>query len=159
MAEKDVLEGKRLLVVDDEPDVLDTLVEMLDTCHIDTASSYESGKELLETQVYDAAILDIMGVRGFELLKIATVKKIPAESMGEAREILDGPGTAADVKDALIALVPAEDRQVHVTIGGVLTALRKVWEKLNLVSSEDIDAENREYIDDLLDRIRGYLRR
>ncbi len=78
MARKDLLEGKRILVVDDEPDVLDTLVEMLDTCSIDTASSYESAKELLQSNAYDAAILDIMGVRGFDLLEIATHKKIPA---------------------------------------------------------------------------------
>jgi DNA-binding NarL/FixJ family response regulator len=32
----------------------------------------------LERERYDAAILDIMGVKGFELLKIATKKDIPA---------------------------------------------------------------------------------
>jgi DNA-binding NtrC family response regulator len=78
MARKDLLEGKRILVVDDEPDVLDTLVEMLDSCTIETASSYEAAEERLEKNVYDAAILDIMGVRGFDLLEIATRKKIPA---------------------------------------------------------------------------------
>ena len=41
-------------------------------------TGFESAKELLETETYDAAILDIMGVRGFDLLEIATDKKIPA---------------------------------------------------------------------------------
>ena len=78
MASDDILKGKKILAVDDEPDILDTLVEMLDQCDVETASSFESAKELLETKVYDAAILDIMGVRGFDLLNIATKKKIPA---------------------------------------------------------------------------------
>ena len=78
MASDDILKGKKILAVDDEPDILDTLVDMLDQCDIETASSFESAKELLENKVYDAAILDIMGVRGFDLLNIATKKKIPA---------------------------------------------------------------------------------
>lgn len=78
MADKNVLEGKKILVVDDEPDILGTLVEMLDTCDIETASTYEAAKEFLETKVYDAVILDIMGVRGFDLLELAARKKMPA---------------------------------------------------------------------------------
>ena len=78
MASDDLLKGKKILAVDDEHDILDTLVDMLDKCEVETASSFESAKELLETKVYDAAILDIMGVRGFDLLNIATKKKIPA---------------------------------------------------------------------------------
>ena len=73
-----ILEGKSILLVDDEPDVLETLAEILDVCDIKTASTYESAKKLLESKVYDAAVLDIMGVRGIELLKIAVRKKIPA---------------------------------------------------------------------------------
>jgi len=78
MAENDILKGKKILAVDDESDVLDTLKEMLDECDMETASTYEFAKELLESKVYDVAILDIMGVRGFDLLKIAMKKKIPA---------------------------------------------------------------------------------
>ena len=72
------LKGKKILVVDDEADVLESLEEILDDCEVDTAGSYESAKELLESTVYDAAVLDIMGVRGFDLLEIAAKKKIPA---------------------------------------------------------------------------------
>jgi CheY-like chemotaxis protein len=78
MASDDLLKGKKILVVDDELDILDTLVDMLDQCDVETASSFESAKELLDRKDYDAAILDIMGVRGFDLLDIATKKKIPA---------------------------------------------------------------------------------
>jgi DNA-binding response OmpR family regulator len=73
-----ILKGKKILIVDDEPDVLEILIELLDICRIDKASSFEEGKKLLESQTYDIAILDIMGVKGFELLKIANTQKIPA---------------------------------------------------------------------------------
>jgi DNA-binding NtrC family response regulator len=78
MAGDDILKGKKILVVDDEPDVLESLEEILDECDVATASSYESAKELFEKKDFDAAILDIMGVKGFDLLEIATEKKIPA---------------------------------------------------------------------------------
>jgi DNA-binding NtrC family response regulator len=78
MAGEDMLKGKKILAVDDEIDILETLEEVLDQCDLDTASTYETAKELLETKTYDAAILDIMGVRGFDLLEIAIKRKIPA---------------------------------------------------------------------------------
>ena len=77
MGSEGTLSGKKILAVDDEYDILETLKELLEECDIDTASSFESAKELLESKAYDAAILDIMGVKGFDLLEIATKKKIP----------------------------------------------------------------------------------
>jgi DNA-binding NtrC family response regulator len=73
-----MIRGRKILIVDDEKDVLTTLIELLDMCKIDTAQSYEEGKELLEKEDYDVAILDIMGVKGFELLEIAKKRNIPA---------------------------------------------------------------------------------
>ena len=78
MAGDDILKGKKILVVDDERDILETLEELLDNCVIETASTFESASELLKSKVYDAAILDIMGVKGFDLLQIAIDRKIPA---------------------------------------------------------------------------------
>ena len=78
MASDDVLKGKKILIVDDEVDVLESLEDLLDECDIETASTYETAQELLEKNKYDATILDIMGVRGFDLLEIAATKKIPA---------------------------------------------------------------------------------
>ncbi len=63
--------------MDDEQDILDFLEELLDMCEIQTASTFEQGKELLENNFYDAAVLDIMGVRGYELLETAKEKDIP----------------------------------------------------------------------------------
>jgi len=73
-----ILKGKWILVVDDEEDILQMIYEFLETCKIDTASTYQEGKALLEKNQYHAAILDIMGVRGYDLLDIATRRNIPA---------------------------------------------------------------------------------
>jgi CheY-like chemotaxis protein len=72
------LKGKWILVVDDEEDVLQVICELLEMCKIDTASTYEEAKALLEENDYHIAILDIMGVRGYDLLDIAIKRGIPA---------------------------------------------------------------------------------
>jgi DNA-binding response OmpR family regulator len=66
-----ILNGKRILAVDDEPDILDTLADLLeayDDLIFDRATDYETGYQLIRSWSYDAVILDIMGVRGFDLL-------------------------------------------------------------------------------------------
>jgi len=80
MAES-ILNGKRILAVDDEPDVLDTLEEMLEDFEdltFDRATDYETGYQLIRSWTYDAVILDIMGVRGFDLLNAAVHLGFPA---------------------------------------------------------------------------------
>lgn len=78
MNAKKIIRGKKILIVDDEQDVLDMLIELLEICKIDTALSFDDGKRLLEENNYDVAILDIMGVKGFDLLEVAKNKGIPA---------------------------------------------------------------------------------
>lgn len=77
MDDRRILEGKRILVVDDEPDVLETLEELLFMCRIHTAGSFETAVDLLKTNTYDAAIFDIMGVEGYQLLEITRRLNIP----------------------------------------------------------------------------------
>ena len=60
MAESSLLDGKKILIVDDEPDVLEVLEELLKMCRVEKATTFEKAKELLETQPFDMAILDIM---------------------------------------------------------------------------------------------------
>jgi len=78
MTEKNLLEGKRILAVDDEPDILETLEALLPMCVIAKASTSDQAKNLMDTQSFDIAILDIMGVDGYKLLEIAKKKKIIA---------------------------------------------------------------------------------
>ena len=78
MSDDAILKGKRVLIVDDEPDVLETLEELLNQCLIDKAPSFETGVKFLNKNTYDLAIFDIMGVKGYDLLRMATEKGIPA---------------------------------------------------------------------------------
>ena len=78
MRDNEILKGKRLLIVDDEQDVRDTLEELLSMCSIDSAPNFETGKKFLEKNTYDLAVFDIMGVKGYDLLRIANAKGIPA---------------------------------------------------------------------------------
>lgn len=72
------LKGKRILIVDDEVDILDFLTELLSMCKVDRAASFDEAKDLLENTPYHAVVLDIMGVRGYDLLEIAKKRSIPA---------------------------------------------------------------------------------
>ncbi len=76
-----ILNGKRILAVDDEPDVLDVLAEEIKTAapqsEFQVATTYEEAAKKLESQNYDVVILDIMGVRGFDLLSIAVSRNFP----------------------------------------------------------------------------------
>jgi len=78
MSKSALLNGKKILIVDDEPDVLETLEELLPMCDVSKASSFDEAKMLFETQYFDMTILDIMGVGGYELLKIANERKVTA---------------------------------------------------------------------------------
>jgi DNA-binding NtrC family response regulator len=74
--EKSLLEGKKVLIVDDEPDVLETLEELLSDCDLKKASTFEEAKALLENETFEIALLDIMGVDGYKLLDIAKERKV-----------------------------------------------------------------------------------
>lgn len=74
----EALKGKKILIVDDEPDVLETLGELLDMCDIDFAQDFDTAEKLLKEKSYDAAILDIMGVSGYDLLDLAKGRDLPA---------------------------------------------------------------------------------
>ena len=75
------LKDELVLVIDDEPDVLETVEEELDMCRVRTAKDYETALEYLASHIYDMVILDIMGVSGFRLLKDAVSRGIPAATL------------------------------------------------------------------------------
>jgi len=81
MMNESILNNKTLLAVDDEPDIIEMLEELIfaeaPKCAIDRATTYEEACELLASYTYDLVILDIMGVRGFDLLKVATDRPNP----------------------------------------------------------------------------------
>ncbi len=77
MASESPLKDKAVLVVDDEPDILQTIEEMLDMCQVHKAADYDSAIQHLISYTYDIVILDIMGVNGFELLKTSVSRGFP----------------------------------------------------------------------------------
>jgi DNA-binding response OmpR family regulator len=79
--EESILAGKLILTVDDEPDVLEILNEEITAacgrCHVHQATTFEIAQEYLVSYTYDLITLDIMGVRGFDLLKMAVTRGFP----------------------------------------------------------------------------------
>ena len=72
------LDGKRILAVDDEVDVLETITDILDMAAVDTARDYEEASRKIRTGTYDLVILDIMGVNGLTLMEEAVARGLPA---------------------------------------------------------------------------------
>ena len=107
MAENTLLDGKRVLAVDDEQDVLDTLVDLLPMCELVTAPSFEKAKELLESQPFDLVILDIMGVDGYGLLEIATRKNIPAVML--TAHAWSPNNLVRSIKEGAVSYLPKEE--------------------------------------------------
>ncbi|MBW2105691.1 MAG: TRAP transporter small permease subunit [Deltaproteobacteria bacterium] len=70
--------GKLILIVDDEVDILDTLKEFLKNYKVHEAQNFATASDKLENNVYDVVILDIMGVKGLDLLKMSIEKDLPA---------------------------------------------------------------------------------
>ena len=75
-----ILNGKRILAVDDELDILNVLeeeiIEACPECKFDKATTYENAVAMLKSNHYDVVILDIMGVRGFDLLEQAVNRNL-----------------------------------------------------------------------------------
>jgi CheY-like chemotaxis protein len=71
------LKDLKILVVDDEPDMLDAIEDELQMCLVHKASDYETALQYLLGYSYDIVILDVMGVNGFELLRVSVSQAFP----------------------------------------------------------------------------------
>ncbi len=78
MSDQEILRGKRILVVDDEPDILEVVQEQLEACEVTTAGNFATAYALILEEKFDLAILDIMGVNGFALLDVCVARALPA---------------------------------------------------------------------------------
>jgi DNA-binding response OmpR family regulator len=124
VTESDLLKGKRVLIVDDEPDVIEALEEVLSECRIIKASSFSEGKALLESQNPDVAILDIMGVNGFKLLDIANERKIVAVML--TAQALSPESTIKAYRRGAAFFVPKDEMaKITVFLNDVLRAKEK----------------------------------
>jgi CheY-like chemotaxis protein len=107
MSDITILDGKKVLVVDDEPDVLVVLKELLSMCDVTTASSFDQAKERLMSQPFDIAILDIMGVDGYGLLDIAKQKNIPAIML--TAHAFTPDNLVRSIKEGAVSYIPKEE--------------------------------------------------
>jgi CheY-like chemotaxis protein len=118
------LEGKRILIVDDEPDVLDTLEELLPMCQLTRAATFQEAQKQLETKLFDMAILDIMGVDGYKLLEIATKKKVTAVML--TAHALSPEHTAKSFKEGAAFYVPKDKiSEIATYLNDILDAHQK----------------------------------
>ena len=107
MSDTDFLKGKRILIVDDEPDVLEVLESLLEMSDLIKASNFKDAKELLESQTFDIAVLDIMGVDGYGLLEIAKKKSIPALML--TAHAFTPDNLVKSIKDGAASYIPKEE--------------------------------------------------
>ena len=105
-AEHSHLSGKRILAVDDEADILDTIEDILDMATVETARDYESASEKIRTGTYDLAILDIMGVNGLTLLEEAVAKGIPTVML--TAHAVNPETLMASIRKGAISYLPKE---------------------------------------------------
>ena len=136
MAKKSLLDGKRVLIVDDELDVLSTLEELLPMCQVERALNFQDAKYLLETQPFDMAILDIMGVDGYGLLEIANDRGVIAVML--TARALSPDDVRRSFKGGASFYVPKDEMgDIATFLNDVLEALEKGkhpwsrwWERL-----------------------------
>ena len=107
MTKKSLLDGKKILLVDDEPDALDTLEDLLSMCEVIKASNFKAAKDYLETRYFDMAILDIMGVEGYALLDIATRRNVTAVML--TAHALSPENIVKSYKEGAASYLPKEE--------------------------------------------------
>ena len=135
----DLLKGKTVLIVDDERDVLETLEDLLSMCEVVKASTFEEAKLALETQAFDIAVLDIMGVDGYKLLDIARNRKVIPVMLTDPRdeELADvGLASFEDLESGQTVLVDTSDPAVRAHYARYMRNLRgsklRLFKKLGL---------------------------
>jgi len=128
------LRDKVILVVDDEPDVLEILEEELDMCLVHKASDYDTAVQFLVSYTYDIVILDIMGVNGFELLDTAVSKGFSTVML--TAHALSPASVKQSIKNGAVFFLPKEEISElrsfleDVVVGGGKPIWQKLFDKL-----------------------------
>ena len=107
MSDSQLLISQKILIVDDEPDVLDTLEDLLIDCDVTRAAGFEEARLYLESGTFDLAVLDIMGVDGYELLKIANQHKVTAVML--TAHALSPENLARSYREGAAYYIPKEE--------------------------------------------------
>jgi len=144
-----ILDGKKILAVDDEPDVLTVLEDEINiacpNAIFHKATTYEQAIERLESEKYDIVILDIMGVRGFDLLERAVKKNMKvvmltahALSLDTLKRSHDMGARAYLPKDKLGEVVPFLEDVLKLDFE---PGWRRLFEKLHEFFTEKFESD------------------
>lgn len=130
MSIESVLKDKAVLVVDDEPDILDSIAEQLYMCRIYRAKDYEIALQLLAGFRFDIVILDVMGVRGFELLKKSVSKGFPTVML--TAHAMTPEALKESIKLGAVSFLPKEMMaELDTYLADVVSGSKKmVWRNL-----------------------------
>lgn len=107
MPDQRILKGKRILAVDDEPDVLEVIEENLPDCSVTTAGAFDAAVGLIEEREFDLVILDIMGVNGFSLLKECRKRNLPAAMLTAQSMNVESINRA--IREGAVSFLPKQD--------------------------------------------------
>jgi DNA-binding response OmpR family regulator len=130
MDSENPLKDKLILVVDDEPDILETVEEHLDGCQLHKATDYDTALQYILSYTYDVVILDIMGVNGFELLKNSVSRGFPTVMF--TAHALSPESLKKSIKLGAVSFLPKEkiaELRSHLEYV-VLGNGKPVWQKL-----------------------------
>lgn len=123
-ATKSSLKGKRILAVDDETDILETIEDILDEAQVDRATDYETASAKIRRGKYDLAILDIMGVDGLKLLEEAVDRGIPSVML--TAHAINPETLMASIRKGAISYLPKETlAELDTLLEDLLTAYEK----------------------------------
>ena len=127
---KDILKDRKILVVDDMPDMLDTVEDLLDMCVVHKAKDHETALKLIEMNKYDIVVLDIIGVDGFSILKKTVRMGIPSVMLTSNDLTKEALNKAA--KLGASAFLPKEKvADLEIFLSDIIKNNGKpIWEKL-----------------------------
>jgi CheY-like chemotaxis protein len=143
-----LLENKVILVVDDEPDVLETIEEMLSSCRIHKATDHVTALQYLLSYTYDIVILDIMGVDGFSLLRKSVSRGFPTVML--TAHALTPEALKKSIKLGAVSFLPKEKMSEiesyleDVVLGGGKSAWEKLFAKLGSFFNKRFGADWKE---------------
>ena len=121
---KSYIKGKKILAVDDEADILETIQDMLEGAHVDQALDYEAASRKIRENRYDLAILDIMGVDGMKLLEEAVERGIPTVML--TAHAINPETLMESIRKGAISYLPKETlAELDVLLNSLLEAFQK----------------------------------
>jgi DNA-binding NtrC family response regulator len=129
MSEVSPLKGKTILVVDDEPDILESVGEILDMAIVHKAADYDTALQHLLGYTYDFVILDIMGVNGFQLLRESVDRGFPTVML--TAHALTPEALKQSIKLGAVSFLPKEQMgELNSYLEDALAGKKRIWRRI-----------------------------